>query len=121
MFIHRKNKIKAPNAVNTKIIGLNQDSGIFLTTKTPAPSPSPTAGSNHRSINKVFTVIVFHTQMWKGSLKTLIKKNSQAAVPIKACLGKRIAKKNTLEKAPAKFPIIVVMPAISPVDPANAQ
>ncbi len=48
-------------------------------------------------------------------------KKSQAAVPTNSFLGKRIAKKKMLVKAPAKLPIMVQMPAIIPIDPEKAQ
>lgn len=48
-------------------------------------------------------------------------KNNQAVVPMKAFFGSCIAKKYKLAKDPAKFPIMVVNPAISPIKPENLR
>ena len=79
------------------------------------------AGTNFRFMVSVSKEIVSQTNKWKGSLKRLVIKNSQAAVPTNSFFGNRIAKKKRLVKAPARLPIMVHMPAIIPVLPANVQ
>ena len=48
-------------------------------------------------------------------------KNNQAVVPINAFFGSFMAKKYKLAKDPARFPIMVVNPAVSPIKPANLR
>ena len=66
---------------------------ILETILSPDQKPSNNAGTNNKSVYKLDAVIFFQNITWKGSLKRLITKNNQAAVPIKLFLGIRIAKK----------------------------
>ena len=84
---------KPPSPVKININFLYLLLLIFLTKNTPNNNPEITAGISVKLILRDSKLIVSQTHMWKGTLKRLIIKNSQAAVPMNSFLGSFMVKK----------------------------